>query len=321
MPTTPKLGLQIEGPLATSLNAAGELDWTVNNNAKLLDDALILLQGLLAELPILGVGQGFYAKDVNILYVGTPNGNAPTTALPLIGLAKDVPINAPLGTLYYATDTKVMYICLDGNTRLLIPPMNQGTFAAMPALAVGAAYLTTDTNAVYIGTAAGNVLLGPSVGMPGPIGPQGIQGVPGPQNVFIVTVTLTAAQLLALNTTPILIVPAPGAGNIIFPQSFMLEYLYGGTAYHTPLTTNNAFFGWVGQAINSIDSPIAFTGWGVFIETALSCLAFGPTGNAANVGINLANAENKGLQFGVPNALTLGNGTLKVTLVYSIIPA
>lgn len=138
---------------------------------------------------------------------------------------------------------------------------------------------------------------------------------------LIATIAITSAQLLALSTTPIVIVPAPGAGKIIFPQSYMLEYLYGGTAYHTPLTTNNAFFGWTNEAINSTDAPIAFAGWGVFIEKTASVLAFGPVGNAANVGIVLANAENQGIQFGVPNALTLGNGTLKVTLVYSIITA
>jgi len=155
----------------------------------------------------------------------------------------------------------------------------------------------------------------------GPQGPQGMQGIPGPQNVFISTVALTSAQLLALATIPILIAPAPGAGKYLYPISFTLEYLFGGTAYHTPATTNNAFFNWIGQAINSADAPIAFTGWGVFIEKTASVLAFGPVGNAANTGIVLANATNQGLQFGIPSALTLGNGTLTVTLVYSILAA
>lgn len=142
----------------------------------------------------------------------------------------------------------------------------------------------------------------------------------GSSSVLTASVVLTKAQLLALSTTPILIVSAPGAGLYILPYAYSLEYTYGGTAYHTPATTNNAFFGWTGEAINSVNSPIAFTGWGIFIENTFSCFAFGTMGNAANVGINVASAANQGIEFGVPNALTLGNGTLKVTLVYSILP-
>lgn len=139
--------------------------------------------------------------------------------------------------------------------------------------------------------------------------------------IYSATVLLSAAQLLALNTTPVLIAPAPGAGAYIFPIAFALEYIYGGAAYHTPNTNNNCFFGWTGEAINSSDAPIAFTGWGVFIEKTSSVVAFGPSGNAANAGIVLANIKNQGIQFGVPNALTLGNGTLRVTLLYSILQA
>jgi hypothetical protein len=40
----------------------------------------------------------------------------------------------------------------------------RGTFANMPALAVGEPYLTTDTRQFYIGTSAGNALIGPSTG-------------------------------------------------------------------------------------------------------------------------------------------------------------
>ena len=263
-------------------------------------------QGLLVNLPTsLPVGAFYFATDVQILYVGTADGNAPTTALPLSGPAADVPTDAPAGFLYFATDTSVLYVALGQGSTLVVPPIHSGTLAQIGSLVHGSFYLTTDTQSLYIGTAsAGNILVGPT-----------------PPNIHIVTVTLSSAQLLALSTTPVLIAPAPGAGLIIFPQSFMLEYVYGGIAYHTPSTTNNAFFGWVGEAINSVDAPIAFTGWGVFIEKIASVLAFGPVGNAANVGIVLANAENKGIQFGVPNALTLGNGTLKVTLVYTVIPA
>lgn len=172
----------------------------------------------------------------------------------------------------------------------------RGVLANIPTLAAGELYYATDTKAMYVGPT-----------------PQAIGG-----GVQTVTVSLTAAQLLALSTTSIQIVAAPGAGNYILPIAYSLEYIYGGTAYHTPATTNNAFFGWSGSTINSVNSPIAFTGWGVFIENTFSCFAFGTVGNAANVGITTASSINTAIVFGVPNALTLGNGTLKVTLMYTI---
>lgn len=146
-----------------------------------------------------------------------------------------------------------------------------------------------------------------------------VQG--GPVDVQAVTVQLTSAQLLALSTTPVSIVAAPGAGFYVFPIAYALEYIFGTKAYSTPAKTNNAFFGWAGEAINSTNSPIAFAGWGTFIENTFSCLAFGPVGNAANVGIATSASANKALNFGVPNALTLGDGTLKITLVYAVIPS
>ena len=167
----------------------------------------------------------------------------------------------------------------------------------MPTLADGELYYATDVEALYVGPT-------PTV-----IG-GGLQTV---------TVTLTSAQLLALSTTPIQIVAAPGAGKYIFPVSYALEYIFGTHAYSTPAKTNNAFFGYTGNAINSINSPMALTGWGTFIENTFSCLMFGVVGNAANVGITLSQIVNQGIEFGVPNALTLGNGTMKVTLTYMVL--
>lgn len=40
----------------------------------------------------------------------------------------------------------------------------RGTFANMPALAVGEPYFTTDTHQFYVGTSGGNALVGPSSG-------------------------------------------------------------------------------------------------------------------------------------------------------------
>jgi hypothetical protein len=134
-------------------------------------------QGLLANLPSrLPVGTIYFATDVNILYVGTVDGNAPTTALPLFGLQEDIPQDLPIGILYFATDTNVLFVSTGPGNVVVVPAMQTGTLAQIPALPTGIFYLTTDTNSLYVGTAGGNLLVGPRTGATGPQGPQGIPG-------------------------------------------------------------------------------------------------------------------------------------------------
>lgn len=52
----------------------------------------------------------------------------------------------------------------------------------------------------------------------------------------IADVTITSAQLLASNATPVTIVAAPGAGYIIIPVKYFLFLDYGGVAYATNTT-------------------------------------------------------------------------------------
>ncbi len=45
------------------------------------------------------------------------------------------------------------------------------------------------------------------------------------------TVKITAAQMLALNTTPIQIVPAPGAGKLLVPTMMIASLVFNSAAY------------------------------------------------------------------------------------------
>jgi hypothetical protein len=171
----------------------------------------------------------------------------------------------------------------------------RGLLANRPALVAGEFYYCTDTRQVFVGPTPTLV---------------------GPGSFQLVTVTLSSAQLLALSTTPITLLAAPGAGLYYFPQCYILENIFGTVAYSTPLSTNNCFINWGGQAINSANAPMSFD-WGTsFIKATSSCLALGTCGNGF---MSLSVAVNNSLVFGAPNALTLGNGTLKVTLAYSIL--
>src|SRR6267142_3606780 len=53
-------------------------------------------------------------------------------------------------------------------------------------------------------------------------------------------VVLTTAQLLAIQTTAINIVPAPGAGFLLVPLQLVAQYKFGATAY-TLANADNAF--------------------------------------------------------------------------------
>lgn len=69
-------------------------------------------------------------------------------------------------------------------------------------------------------------------GPPGATGPQGPQGPAGPGgDITTVKLTLSSAQILALHTTPVELVAAPGAGSVLVPVSAIAKKAYGGTQY------------------------------------------------------------------------------------------
>lgn len=92
----------------------------------------------------------------------------------------------------------------------------------------------------------------------------------GGQTVLEVQVTLSAAQLLTLNTIPVLVVGAPGVGQYVqvlwakahfhgdstTPQEFIFsqnaQLSYGGTAYNTSAIMN--FTAFSGQAHSQVDT-------------------------------------------------------------------
>ena len=101
--------------------------------------------GLLANLPTLALGATYLATDVNILFVGTLTGNIACTALPLTGLAANIPTNSPVGFLYFATDTQVLYVAL---------PVGQGNIRVVPLAPivpiVGVAVVTGTSEAIAL---------------------------------------------------------------------------------------------------------------------------------------------------------------------------
>jgi hypothetical protein len=136
---------------------------------------------------------------------------------------------------------------------------------------------------------------------------------------------LTSVQLLALQTTAIVIEPSPSVASVTGSVQLVLqlerasfEYIFpatGGTAY-TIANADNAFqIEYVGKAV----ALASVTATGLVDQTASTFVSVA----ASNAGkIALTNCQNLGFEVklvGTTPALTLGNGIVKVVLDWTII--
>lgn len=177
---------------------------------------------------------------------------------------------------------------------------------------------STITSASFAGAGAGAVVEDCRSGIPvfydgsanQPYGPTAAK----PQ---VASVLLSSAQLLAIQTTAITLVAAPGAGKMLIPLKLVLSYKFNTTAY-TIANADNAFrLQYVGQT-TSLASTLA---------TGLVSAATSTTGyvNMVSPQTGIANtvAANLGLELklaiGTTPALTLGDGTVQAYVEYEIV--
>jgi hypothetical protein len=133
---------------------------------------------------------------------------------------------------------------------------------------------------------------------------------------------LTSAQLLALQTTAIVIEPSPstvsvtGAVNLrLVLERMSLEYIFNSVAY-TIGNADNAFqLEYVGKAVAL--ASVNATGLVDQAASASVSVAASAAGVIANT--NCANLGFELKLVGTTPALTLGNGTLKVVLNWTMI--
>ena len=140
-----------------------------------------------------------------------------------------------------------------------------------------------------------------------------------------VILPITSAQLLALQSTAIPLVAAPTVtglpsytvppgGYLYVPQTMTLQYKYGGTAYTIGNADNRFQIEYTGQSVNLLSALAT----GLVNQTAdtntssdLATGPFVPTASSKNLGLEVKLA-------GTTPALTLGNGTVVLTLLYNI---
>ena len=132
-------------------------------------------------------------------------------------------------------------------------------------------------------------------------------------------VTITSAQLLALHTTPVILIPAPVAsGLIISPQYYTAIYNAGSTPY-SGTTSNGLFeFGW-GDTTTDINTNIVGDAFDAgFVDQATSQILLSGLGTPG--GLPLSSVVNKNISIYLnTDTLTLGNGTLDFVISYLII--
>jgi hypothetical protein len=138
---------------------------------------------------------------------------------------------------------------------------------------------------------------------------------------------LTSAQLLALQTTAVqLVAPpvtsllgnaVPPAGFVYVPTSLRAEYKFGATAYTIGNADNNFQIEYTGKTTALLNLTVT----GLVDQTA-STFALAQT-TTSSAKIALANCANLGLEVklaGTTPALTLGDGTVHLSLTYNIVP-
>jgi len=128
---------------------------------------------------------------------------------------------------------------------------------------------------------------------------------------FTVKTTLTSAQILNLNTTPVVLVPPTGTGTFIQPVCFVFAYTFGTTAYNT-----NTFV----SVNNNGNTNIQYTNVSIIADTQNAIQSF-PTGSASGDG-SISTIENQSLiatnLTGNPSG---GDGTLVIYTVFKVITA
>ncbi len=137
----------------------------------------------------------------------------------------------------------------------------------------------------------------------------------GTGGVLFRDVTITTAQMLALNATPIEVIPAPGAGYALVLDS-VLAYKPAGTAYAAIHTDDDIAFKYT-DANGAAVAEIEATG---FLDQATAQTRFAQSYRAASAESSMTPSNTPIVAHMLNGEVTTGTSDLKLRLFYRIIP-
>ena len=159
-------------------------------------------------------------------------------------------------------------------------------------------------------------------GLNGAVGPTGATGPTGPSGASLVqtvTVTLTSAQILALNTTPVDVL-AGVPGHEIMPISVMWKYNVGTILYGQ----SGSYLELFPIAASSALGPCSTIGkcypqfvWGQYLITSANSVTF--TSNSYDGEQTLTGTLGSDWYVALDGAWTGGDGTIQITILYQVI--
>jgi hypothetical protein len=133
-------------------------------------------------------------------------------------------------------------------------------------------------------------------------------------SISITSVLLSSSDVIGLHSTPVNILPAPGSGLAYVVLSVLWEYNYnttdfdnGGTFSVATKTANNANMEWAVLSSN------------VLYSKGHSTMAIESNNAPGQVTSALSDFDNQPVVVGSTNAATVGDGSIKVTVVYATV--
>lgn len=135
---------------------------------------------------------------------------------------------------------------------------------------------------------------------------------------LIANVVINSAQLKALHATKVTIIPAPGPGLILYPQSFFCQYDYGTQTYSGAST--NFYLGYGGQSSITSSTAVGFFPTAGFIDQTSSQMFINSSYYTGAAGIPLSQGLNQPLVLTTPDTLSTGDGSLTINLSYALLP-
>lgn len=128
-------------------------------------------------------------------------------------------------------------------------------------------------------------------------------------------VTISVAQMLALNATPIEVIPAPGAGYALVLDR-VIAYKAAGTAYAAVHTDDDIAFKYT-DANGAALAEIEATG---FLDQATAQTRFATSYRAASAESSMAPTNTPIVAHMLNGEVTTGDSPLKLRLYYRILP-